>query len=299
MASPRKVIVFGATGATGSFTALQAHQEGAQVSLAVRDPSKPIPALDGIPVQKVQADLTKPESLTEAVRQTGATAAYLYAIFGLDDHMRASLVALKEAGIEFIVLLSSFTVKGELRAIPPSDFISYVHAQVEISLEDVFGKENFVALRPAFFSSNIFWFKEGLSAGNVRHANPDAVFDYISPADIGRVAGSILVNGTDEHAVYIAGPEKLTITEAVALVGKVLGREITTTRVSFQEMKDVLMDHGTPEPVAQWAVNDVTENPGSFYAFPWYQQAMESVKKYTNRDPTPFLQWLEENKSEF
>ncbi|KAJ5627003.1 hypothetical protein N7528_004430 [Penicillium herquei] len=299
MTIPTKVIVFGATGATGSYAALQAHQEGAQVTLAVRDPSKPIPLLDKIPFQKVRADLTKPDTITDAVQQTGATSAYIYAIFGTNDHMRASLVALKEAGITSIVLLSSFSVQGDPASIPADDFIPYVHAQVEISLEEVFGIDNFVSIRPAFFASNILWFKAGITAGEVKHANFDALADYISPEDIGRVAGSILVNGSSEHVVYLAGLDELTLGDALALVAKVFGKEIKTTWVSAQEMKADRIEQGVEEALAQWLVTDITEHAGEFFTFPTYSEAMGNVKKYIKRDPIRFDQWLEENKDKF
>ncbi|KAJ5923401.1 hypothetical protein N7454_008646 [Penicillium verhagenii] len=298
--APNKVIIFGATGATGSAAALQAHKDGAEISLAVRDPTKPIPTLAGIPAQKVQADLTKPDTLTAAVRQTGATVAYLYVIFGTEDHMRASLVALKEAGITFVVLLSSFTVSEDPSAAPPSDAIPYQHGQVEISLAEVFGMKNFVAVRPAFFASNALWFKDGVAQGEVRHANPDAEFDYISPEDIGSVCGGILARGmSSENVVPLVGQERLTIAGAVDLIGEVLGKKVKTTRISGEEMKAGMIQHGVQELAARWVVNDVTMNPGAFFKEAGYQQALGNVKRYTGREPTRFRQWLEENKGRF
>lgn len=99
MAAPRNVIIFGATGAIGSVAALKAHQEGVNVALAMRGPSKPIPTLDDVPAQKVQADLTKPETVRAAVYQSGATTAFIYAIHQMPDGMRSTLEALKESGI--------------------------------------------------------------------------------------------------------------------------------------------------------------------------------------------------------
>ncbi|KAJ5290910.1 hypothetical protein N7478_000161 [Penicillium angulare] len=299
MSSPRKVIVFGATGAIGSVTALQAHQEGAQVSIAVRDTTKPIPILDGLPIEKVQADLTKPETLTAAVRQTGTTAAYIYAVFDQPDRMVGSLTALKEAGITFIVFLSSYTVHKDPRLISPDNYVSYVHGQVEISLEEVFGIENFVTIRPAFFSSNVFWFYPGILAGEVKHPNPECVFDYISTDDIGRVSGVILANGCQEHAVYLAGPEKIDFTEAFNILGEVLDKKIKTTLTPIPEVKAEMVKLGIPEPVAQWIVTDETENAGSFYPLPWYQQSIDNVKKYTKRDPVSFREWAQDNKNKF
>lgn len=144
------VIVFGPTGNVGAWVARTAREHGAQVILAMRDTKKPIRKLDESQggYERVQADLTQPDSVTKAVKATGAKRAFIYLVHGTQDHMKASIEALKAGGIEFVVFLSSFTVQGDLKAIKAQDMISFMHASVELVLETVFGKENFVALRP-------------------------------------------------------------------------------------------------------------------------------------------------------
>jgi hypothetical protein len=66
--------------------------------------------------------------------------------------MRSSIEALKLAGIEFVIFLSSVAVQGDIRTIPASKIIPWAHAQVEINLEEVFGPTGFVVARPAFFA---------------------------------------------------------------------------------------------------------------------------------------------------
>lgn len=154
MAAPRNVIIFGATGGVGSAAALKAYQEGTKVTLAMRDPSKPTASLGGILAEKVQADLSQPETVRTAVRQSGARTAFVYAILAMPDGMRSTFVALKEGGIESVVLLSSFAVQGDLHAIPPTDIVPYAFAMVEIALEDVFGGR-WSAVRPGYFASNV------------------------------------------------------------------------------------------------------------------------------------------------
>jgi hypothetical protein len=89
------------------------------VTLAVRDTKKPIPGLSleqekAGGYKRVQADLTQPGTITEAVAQSDAKHAFIYLIFsppGAPDPNRPALEALKAAGVEFVVFLSSFSVE--------------------------------------------------------------------------------------------------------------------------------------------------------------------------------------------
>ncbi|KAJ5899381.1 NAD(P)-binding protein [Penicillium taxi] len=298
MATPN-VMIFGPSGQVGSYAALQAHASGAKVSLAMRDPSKSIPTLDDIPAERVHADLTDPATILSAVKQTGATRAFIYVMFGSPDNMRASIEALKEAGIEFVVLLSSFTIEGEASDVSSDKIIPFVHAQVEIGLQEVFGKEAFVTVRGAFFSSNSLWYKQGILSGEVLHANPGAEWDFIAPEDVGRVCGAILVNGAQEHAVGLVGPEKMSTEEAIGHIGRVLNRQIRIVKCSEQDAIEALVAGGMAILVAQWFTDSVLHDAGAFFVAPDYTAASGNVQKYTQSEPVGFLQWLEENKSKF
>ena len=81
--------------------------------------------------------------------------------------MRATLQAAKEAGIKFIVFLSSFTIKGGLRQVNPGARIPYMHAQVELNLEEIYGHQNYVALRAGAFATNTLGWRTGIATGEV------------------------------------------------------------------------------------------------------------------------------------
>ncbi|KAJ5090047.1 hypothetical protein N7532_008731 [Penicillium argentinense] len=298
MPAYNNVIVFGATGAVGSAAALRAHKDGAKVSLAVRDPSKPTPQLDGIPAEKVQADLTQPETVKVAVHQTGAKAAFIYAVWGAPDHMRPALRALKEAGIEFVVFLSSFSIETDIRAVPSDDFIPLHHAEVEIALEEVFGND-FVAIRPAYFASNIFQQKHAIAQGEVKLPNPDAPFDWISPDDIGDVSGAILVSGQRVRSVGLLGPEKLSLKDAVGVVASVLGKKIDVTKISEEEASAQLVQNGLPPPLVNWLIRNVVDRPGSFFSHHDASNAVGNIQKYSQHAPQRFQEWVEANKDKF
>lgn len=298
MAAPRNVIVFGAAGGVGSAATLQAYQEGAKVTLAMRDPQKPIPYLTGISIERVQADLTSPETVQSAVRQSGAKSAFIYAIHGAPDGMRSTITALKEGGVEFVVLLSSFTVQGDKHAIPPTEIVPFLHARVEIALEDVFG-DQCCTVRPGYFSSNTLQYKEPITQGEVRLPNPDIEFDWISPEDIGRVAGTILAHGTQERSVPLIGPERLSLKDVLGLIGRVLGKDIKVTAIGKDEAVEDMKQKGLPEVVAKWYVESVTSQKSFIWGVPTCQDGMANVQKYTHRSPKKLEEWLEENKQKF
>ena len=131
------VILFGPTGSVGSIAARTAEEHGATVWLAMRDTSKVVPGLSAEQekhgrYERVYADLDKPGTLFAAVQTSGAKRAFIYRAPGSPDHMKSALQALRSAGIEFIVFLSSFTVNTEPRDIAPSEIIPYNHAQIEV-----------------------------------------------------------------------------------------------------------------------------------------------------------------------
>ncbi|KUJ09143.1 NAD(P)-binding protein [Mollisia scopiformis] len=306
---PPKVIVFGPTGAVGSAAALTASELGAPVILAMRDPSKPIPVLSDLEkaanFTRIYADLTKPDTVHAAISTTGAKHAFLYCAHGTPDHMKATVQALKAAGIEFVVFLSSYTVRGDLEAIPPAEAIPYVHAQVEIQLREVFGEKGFVAARPGSFASNTRQYAKEVREGEVRMYRPGLKVDCIVPEDIGRVCGGILVRGPrdgEERAVYLYGPELLTQEGTVKVLEKVLGKEIKVRELDEGETYKMFMDRGTPEYFVKYMIN-LMKRSGTeeyqVYGYPVAKEELLNVEKYSGRKATTFEEWAEQNKESF
>lgn len=100
-------IIFGPTGHVGSAAARTAQQLGAEVVLALRDTRKPVPGLTleqekAGGFKRVQADLTKPETVNAAVQMTGAKRAFIYLAYDTTDHMTHTIEALKISGIELL-----------------------------------------------------------------------------------------------------------------------------------------------------------------------------------------------------
>ena len=304
------VIVFGPTGNIGSVAARTAAEHGAKVALAMRDTNKAIPGLSKEKEQagsftRVQADLRKPETVAEAVKTSGAKRAFIYLAHGTPDHMKSTLEAMKAAGVDFVVFLSSFTIHRDkpLRDIPPSDIIDYMHAQVEANLDDVFGSEHYVAVRPGAFATNLLRDKKGIAAGEVPLFAGQSQQDCITPGDMGRVSGKILVEGpkNGQQKVYLYGPQVMSHRETIGEIGKALGKEIKITDLNAEEGRNHFMQLGFPPAFVDYFIRKLGESTGLEWSaiFPLYEEGVENVKLYTGRPSTTFQEWVGANKELF
>lgn len=309
------VIVFGPTGHVGSAAACDAHQLGSKVVLALRDPQKPIPGLspdqEGAGgFERVQADLTKPESIRAAVRMTGAKHAFIYLVFGTTDHMRSTIEELKAAGIEFVVFLSSISVQGDIRKIPPASFIPYAHSQVEINLEEVFGTDGYVAIRPGCFNTNAGWWTNMIHEGEVKMAYPDAKLDWTSPDDIGKAAGMLLNRGMQategaeqRNSIPLCGPKLVSQRDAVGIFSRAVGKDVKVTEVDEQEGLKVMLNNGVPEFVAGPLIKSLgalyrgEDEPGPREG-ETFEKAAANLRNHARR-ATSLEEWAKTNKGFF
>jgi uncharacterized protein YbjT (DUF2867 family) len=306
----RKVIVFGPTGAVGSAAARTAEELGAKVVLAMRDTEKPIPDLDAEKekqgsFERVHADLIKPDTVLDAVNTTKAKYAFIYCAHGTADNMKSTIEALKSAGIDLVVFLSSFTVQGDLKAIQPSEVIPYVHAQVEINLGEIFGADGFVAVRPGSFASNTRQYKAGLEKGEVKIYGPDAKVDCIVPEDIGRVCGTVLSKGPqdEQRAIYLYGPKLLSQTDSVRTLAKALGKNPKIVSADEQDAyKMFVEERGVPVPLAKYMISRAGRTAtghSQVFGYPVSEEQLSNVQKYSGRKATTFEEWVEQNKQMF
>ncbi|CAG9981905.1 unnamed protein product [Clonostachys byssicola] len=302
--SPPTIIVFGATGHVGSAAAIQAQQLGAKVILSVRDLQKPIHDLSleeetSRGFERVQADLTQPETVESAVRSTGAKHAFIYLVRSKEGYLRSTIETLKLAGIEFVVFLSSYTVQGDIRKITPSYLVPYAHAQVEIHLEEVFGSHGYVAIRPGYFNTNAARWASMIREGEVKISYPDVKFDWITPADVGRAAGTVLVQGKHvtegaepRNSISVYGPKLLSQMEAIGIFSRVLGKDIKVTEQSDEEAVEYMMKAGMPPPLAQQMV---TLLAGFKLNSEAHEEAVANFQKYTGQ-LTTLEEWAQANK---
>jgi uncharacterized protein YbjT (DUF2867 family) len=304
------VIVFGPTGNIGSVAAQTAKAKGAKVVLAMRDTKKSIPGLSEADEkrganQRVTADVTKPDTIAEAVKSSGATRAFLYLAWGTPDHMKASFQALKDSGVESVVFLSSSTIQIEKKDIPQSEMIPWFHAQAELSLDAVYGENGYVAIRPGRFITNLKQYSAGINAGEVKIFGGDFKYDCTTPTDMGEVAGTILAEGAKDGQtkVYVYGPQIVSQAEAIQAVGKALGKDVKITNISAEEGLQQSLDHGAPPPIAKYLISKLQQGPESDKELghdnKLYADGVKNVETYTGRQGTGIEDWVKANKEVF
>jgi len=313
------VIVFGPTGHVGSAVALSAHEFGIQkVVLAMRDTTKAIRGLTpeiekSRAFQRVQADLLDTETVAAAVKSTGATRAFLYQNFTSPDNLLELIKTLKSSGIGFVVFLSSASISPgtDLQTISPvTDPIAFGHAQVELNLLSVYGKDGFASVRPAFFATNAnLWWGKMLAAGRVRLYGADVKVDWITPEDIGRVSAAILsrrglLSADEGGAVWLVGPQQVSIRDGLQAISKAMsGKEVEIEDLDVPDGVQALAETGIPAPVATHLVEtfEVSGVDGPVWfpvAYAW-DKAAGIVEAYTGTPATKLGDWIEKHKAEF
>jgi uncharacterized protein YbjT (DUF2867 family) len=295
------VIIFGATGATGSAAAAEAAKRGAKVWLAMRDPSKTIKNLDESKgdFERIQADLSDPSSCKAAVERSNAKAAYLYQIHAKDG-MRATVSALKDAGIEYIVLLSSFTIFPDQNArdIGPEKIIPYAHASVEVTIEEAGLAGTF--LRPGAFAYNTFNQNLDRSITPWKAIIPTSLplADGIVPRDIGRVGGAVLVDrpsSKQTEIIYLYGPKLMTREKHLQIASQITGKGIQIEKVSGEEYIQSMVKNGIPEFVARYlTLADDGRFNEKYYGNGEHEKGVANVKKYSGTEATTFEQFVKE-----
>jgi uncharacterized protein YbjT (DUF2867 family) len=297
------VIIFGPTGATGSAAAAEAAKRGAKVWLAMRDISKSIKTLDESAgkFERIQADLSDPSSVKAAVQKSGAKAAYTYQIHGTSDAMKATINAMKEGGIEYVVFLSSFTIfpDEDIRKVTPDRLIPYAHSSIEVTIEDA--GLALTALRPGSFAYNTFNQNVDRSVEPWKAtlaASDKAKGDGIVPRDIGRVGGACLVdrpNDGPKEVIYLFGPKILTRVEQLEIAKRITGKEIDIALVGEEEYIQALVKNGIPEFVGRYlgkadrgTLND------QYYGNRLHGEGVNNVQKYSGVEATTFEQFCKE-----
>lgn len=299
MANP--VIIFGPTGNIARVASSTAQEYGAKVFLAMRDPQKTIPGLSAEAERaggfiRLRADLTQPETVEAAVRESAAKRAFIYVAHGAKDHMEATLKALKAAGIEFVVFLGSFMVTDPAEEADPEDPIAYTHAQVKVNLERIFGRGRYCAIRPGSFITNSLAWKKGIQDGHLKLLGLNFKMDCITPEDMGRVSGAILAKGTAEHAVYLYGPQLASQSQVASTIAKVLGKDLIIEGQTPEEATAKMTAAGVPPRIVRWTVNRRTDDKPEVVDRPQYDQGVDNVMKYTGRPAMTLEDWATSNK---
>ena len=219
-------LVTGARGQVGRGVIELLHAAGHRVRAASSKPDE-LTTPTGEPA--VELTLSSPDTFVAALRDV--TAVFLYCE---PDGITQFLRAAENAGVEHIVLLSSSAAATGRE----DDPIGGPHLLTERALA-ASGITSTV-LRPDAFAGNAAGWSHAIRQGKpVALPYPEASVAPVHPGDLADLAVAAL-NG---HALTgtthtITGPEALTFREQVAIIGRLLDREIPVQEITRAQARD-------------------------------------------------------------
>jgi uncharacterized protein YbjT (DUF2867 family) len=266
------ILVTGATGNAGGELVRVLVDAGHKVRALVRSPQQGI-LPEG--VEQVTGDLNRPETLSAALN--GVQGVFLLSGY---QNMPGLLAQMRRAGVERVVLLSgSSAPTGDM-----SNAITRYMVRSEIAVRE--SGVPWTILQPNSFMSNALRWVPQLRAGNVVRAPfPTVPVAAIDPFDIAQVAAKALLSREHEGKSYrLSGPESQLPEEHVAILGRVLGRELR-----FEGLSDA-------EARAEMSATMPAEYVDAFFSFFAEGKLDESrvlptVEEITGQRPRTFEQW--------
>jgi uncharacterized protein YbjT (DUF2867 family) len=275
------VLVTGATGNAGGAVVRALAAAGHPTRALVR-PGTDRARLPG-GVEPVEGDLNRPDTLRPHL--DGVEAAFLLSGY---EGMEQTLAAMKGAGVERVVLLSS-------SAAPSGDTTNAV-ARYHIESEQQVRESGlgWTILQPDSFMTNTFQWLPQLRAGDVVRAPfADVRVATIDPDDLGAVAAVTLTSGDHAGRAYrLSGPESLRPSDRVAILARVLERDLRFEAQSDEEARAEMSESMPPEYVDAFM---------SFFAEGKLDESevLPTVEEVTGRPPRAFEAWARAHADDF
>jgi uncharacterized protein YbjT (DUF2867 family) len=267
------ILVTGATGNVGDELVRALVEAGEPVRALIRREADQARLTDG--AQGVVGDLNDPATLGPAL--AGAQAVHL--LSGYAD-LPGLLAAARDAGVQRVTLQSS-------SAVPGGDLTNAVARYHILSEQAV--RESGLAwtfLQPDSFMSNTLQWVEQLRAGDTIRAPFATVrMAAIDPYDIAAVAAAALTTDAHEGRSYrLSGPESLLPADRVAILARVLGRDLRFEAQSDEEAR------------AEMSASMPAEYVDAFFSFFVdgtldESEVLPTVEEVTHRPPRTFEQW--------
>ncbi|MTE14051.1 NAD(P)H-binding protein [Nocardia aurantiaca] len=233
-------------------------------------------------------DLDDPESLDRAM--IGVTSLFLLVPgIGL-DHTRTLLLAAERAGVGRIVMISSAHVLVE-----PLPAMGSWHHERE-NLVRASGIP-YTILRPGGYMSNALEWIPALRAGDpVLDPSGPGRFAPIDPADIAEVAARCLTEpGHTGAAYHLTGPESLTVADQVAILSRILDRDIKIRETATpEEAVAARFPHGAPPRLAEAIVEGFALMRADTVG-----ARTDTVAELLGRPPRAFADWCTAHREAF
>lgn len=237
-----KILVFGATGNTGSLLVPALREAGVDVRAFVRDEDKAQP-LKKMGVELVIGDLDRPVTIPPAVE--GVDKIYLCTWNGPTQVQQVENVirAAQQAGNPHIIRHSMWGSEKS-RIVQQGD-------QAEETIKS--SGLPWTILSPTFFMQNIMATAQTIaSVGMLYWDMGDGKPGMIDVRDIADSAFAVLTGSGHEGKNYIlTGPEAISMYDVADTLSKVLGKEVTYVNVPHEASVESMVSMGFPEWIAR------------------------------------------------
>src|SRR3954447_3349580 len=275
------ILVTGATGNVGSELCRILAESGEPVRGLIRDDSRRARLAAG--VEGVVGDLNDPDSLAPAL--DGVRGVHLLAGYA---GLPAALERMKAAGVERVTLQSS-------SAVPDGDTTNAVaryHIESEAAIRA--SRLAWTFLQPNGFMSNALEWAEPLRRGDVVRAPfANVRTAAIDPRDIAAVAATALTTGAHDGRSYrLSGPESLLAADRLAILARVLGRDLRLEAQPDDEARAEMSATMPPEdvdPFFSFFVDGTLDE----------SEVLPTVEEVTGRPPRSFAAWAADHADAF
>ncbi|MDR3661472.1 MAG: NmrA family NAD(P)-binding protein [Mycobacterium sp.] len=273
------ILITGATGNVGRPLVALLHQAGVPVRAVTRNPT---------------ADFPPGVEMVSSVRDglAGVSAVFLNSR-ALGSDLAWTVSAAKDAGATKLVALSAINADDDFSR-QPSRFRGDRNKEVEqLAVESGLP---WVSLRPSLFATNFIGMWAGqLQAGDVV-AGPyaSAANAPIVESDIAAVAAqALLTDNLVSRKIPLTGPQSYTNTELLAIVGKVLGRNLHYREIPIEDVCQRFVAIGFPaEFGTAYAalLAETVEVPA---------QVTDEVERILGRPAQAFADWVGQYRAAF
>jgi len=287
----KKVLITGATGATGGSAIVELLARGIPVRALVRKIDQRSDRLSAQGVEIARGDLSDFESVSQALK--GITATYFVFPIQTSGILEATAFfaqAAIEQGVSAIVNMSQISARREAKSVAARNH------WIGERLLDRSGIP-VTHLRPTFFAEWLAYHASTireksvlpLPFGNGRYAP-------IAAEDQGRVIAAILADPTD-HAgkVYpLFGPKEMDEYEIAKILSEILARPVTYIPMEIDAYKLRLKEAGYTFHFIQHVENVAQDCRDGIFA-----GTNELVEQITGRKPLTINQYIEKNRALF
>jgi uncharacterized protein YbjT (DUF2867 family) len=216
-------------------------------------------------------------------------AIFLMQVSGGTEQTKTMIAAARDAGVPRIVLLSS----AGARLLPlDGPMPTALAAREQVMRGSGLGV---TYLRPSYFASNTFGWRDSVRAGKVTDATGEGRLAVTDPEDIARVAVAALTDDSHVGKGYLlTGPEALTARELVQIIAEVIGRSIEFEDVTPHEFARAAVERGMlPEQAHRMErLNEVLRTRRAL-------NITDDIQNITGTTPGTFRGWCERNADAF